>query len=374
MLRLSLTLVWLYIIQPLGWRVSDAFTDDVIIVCVNTERQSSRMPCAELVIYLPAALPFDSSPPLDQDAKPSMNERLRNPAISRTLPLRNEFDEDAYVLLHPDVAAAIDSGIVGSGWQHFTLHGFAERRQWVPKADSLLGVFQDIAPGDEMYRENEAHYFDVGESAMRCIETALFAARRPKASVAKILDLPCGYGRVMRFLRKEFPDAQLTACDLHRDGIDFCARKFGARPVISQVEAEKVQLFKEFDLIWCGSLLTHLAKEKCASFIQLFQRLLRPGGIVVFTTHGRCCEIELSTGKNRCGLNEQQIAKLLQDYSRIGFGYVDYLAQSGYGISLALPSYVMANFVQHPEWRLLGYHEAGWDKRQDAIYLQRLGT
>ena len=301
-----------------------------------------------------------------------MNEPLKSLADSRALPSRNEFDEDAYVLLHPDVAAAIDSGIVGSGWQHFTLHGLAEGRQWVRKADPLIGVLQDIAPGDEMYRENEAHYFDVGESALHCIETALSAARRPKASITKILDLPCGYGRVMRFLQKEFPNAKLTACDLNQDGIDFCEKKFGARPVVSQVDAQNIPLYEEFDLIWCGSLLTHLSKENCASFIQLFQRLLRPGGVVVFTTHGRRCAIELKMGKHRCGLNDKQIAQLLIEYSRTGFGYVDYTSVSGYGISLALPSFVMAKFLQHPEWRLLGYHEAGWDKRQDAIYLQRL--
>ena len=289
-----------------------------------------------------------------------------------TLPPRNEFSEDGYIQLHPDVAAAIETGIVGSAWQHFTLHGFAEGRQWIQKPDPLIGVSREIAPDDEMFYGNTDHYFDVGESALHCINTALFAARRETSSIQSILDLPCGHGRVMRFLRKAFPEAQLTACDLHRDGIEFCAKAFGAVPVLSKVEVESIPLTGNFDLIWCGSLLTHLPQERCAAFLRLFQRLLPPGGILVFTMQGRHSESELANGKHQYGLNPTQIADLLRDYRQKGFGYVDYASGSGYGISLALPSFVLENFVQRPEWQLLGYHENGWDKRQDVISVRRI--
>ena len=109
----------------------------------------------------------------------AMEEPINNQVTSRPLPARNVFDEEGYLLLHPDVAAAVVSGIVDSGWQHFTLHGFAEGRQWLAKPDPLIGVLQEIPPHDEMFCGNAAHYFDVGESALHCIETALFAARRP---------------------------------------------------------------------------------------------------------------------------------------------------------------------------------------------------
>lgn len=93
-----------------------------------------------------------------------------------------------------------------------------------------------------------------------------------------------------------------------------------------------------------------------------------------FTLHVRRSEAELVGGKHQYGLNPQQIADLLHQYHQKGFGYVDYTPGSGYGISLALPSFVLSNFVQLPRWQLLGYHESGWDKRQDVISLQRLKT
>jgi len=301
-----------------------------------------------------------------------MEPSAKSPAESRVFPSRDEFDEEAYVQRHVDVAAAIADGIVGSGWQHFTLHGFAEGRQWYSRLDPFFGVSREIAPGDGMCRENETHYFDVGESALHAVETALFAARRRKSSVTRILDLPCGHGRVLRFLRNAFPGAQLTACDLDRDGIEFCASRFGAEPVRSRVDPDEIPLHGPFDLIWCGSLLTHLPLERCTAFLRVFERELAPGGILVFTLHGRRCEEELVSGKNRCGLDDSRIAALLDGHRRTGFGYVDYADEPGYGISLASPAFVTANFVLQPGWRLLGYHEAGWDQRQDVIAVQRV--
>lgn len=111
------------------------------------------------------------------------------------MPARNEFDEEACLQLNADVAGAVLAGVVGSGWQHFTWHGFREGRPWVRRTDPLVGVSCEIAEGDTRFRENEAHDFEDGESALHAIESALFAACRPAASVQTILDLPCGDGR-----------------------------------------------------------------------------------------------------------------------------------------------------------------------------------
>lgn len=294
-----------------------------------------------------------------------------SPPNAQTLPSRREFDEEAYLRLHPDVAAAVRAGITDSGWQHFTLHGAREGRSWIARPDPLIGVSREISPRDEMLAGNEAHYFDVGESALRCIESALFTANRSPATVHQILDLPCGHGRVMRFLRKRFPHARLTACDLNLDGVEFCARTFGAVPLASSVQVDAIPLHADFDLIWCGSLLTHLPAEASRAFLRRFHRALQPDGLLVFTMHGRHYETELTRGHHRCGLNPAQIARLLADYQQHDFGYVDYDDQSGYGISLARPGFVMEKFFPAADWRVITYHELGWDKRQDVICLQK---
>ena len=81
----------------------------------------------------------------------------------------------------------------------------------------------------------------------------------------RILDFPCGHGRVLRYLRAEFPQAEITACDLLRDGVDFCAANFGAIPVYSDPDPSRIGLPRDaFDLIWVGSLFTHFDAARWA--------------------------------------------------------------------------------------------------------------
>ncbi|MBI2515468.1 MAG: class I SAM-dependent methyltransferase [Opitutae bacterium] len=263
------------------------------------------------------------------------------------------------------------NGEIESGWSHFAQAGFREGRPWLARPDPFAGVSREISPRDEMFNGNETHYFDAGESALHCIETALAAARRPRSTVRRILDLPCGHGRVLRFLKKAFPDAELVACDLNRDGVDFCARTFGAVPEYSHVNVDEIPHHGVVDLIWCGSLLTHLSEQKCRDFLRFFQRVLGHRGIVVFTTHGRFCARELTTGRNRHNIGDGQIAELLRGYRERGFSYVPYDAQADYGFSLSHPGFVTRELIDDAHWRLLGYHETGWDKRQDVVSLQK---
>ncbi len=220
-------------------------------------------------------------------------------------------------------------------------------------------------------KANEEHYFQVGESALHCIETAIQATRRPRASIKRILDLPCGHGRAMRFLRKSFPEAELVACDLNRDGVDFCAETFDAVPEYSHEDPEQIPHQGVVDLIWCGSLLTHLPEQKCRDFLRFFDRILSQQGILVFTMHGRFCAHELTSGSNRHNLTESQIKELLEGYRDHDFSYVPYDENSNYGFSLAQPSFVVGSLLENTNWRVVGYHETGWDNRQDVVAVQK---
>ena len=212
------------------------------------------------------------------------------------------------------------------------------------RPNSAIEIIREIAPDDEMYDGKLEHYFGVGESAMRCIDSALFNAGREKRSVRRILDLPSGHGRVMRSFRAAFPNAELTACDLNRSGVDFCAKTFGAVPVYSEIDVNRIRLQGKFDLIWSGSLLTHLSEEHCREFIRLFDSVLDVGGIMMFTTHGRRTEDWMTGGHWNYGLSANQIDELLTSYYQNGFGYVDYSDKNpGYGISICTPSFVLTD-------------------------------
>jgi SAM-dependent methyltransferase len=293
------------------------------------------------------------------------------PPSAPTLPSRHEFDETAYLLMHPDVASAIAAGTVASGWHHYTLHGWREGRRWTPQPDAMHGVSREISPADGMFLGDGQHYFDAGASALHCVQAALFTARRRPDGIRRILDLPCGHGRVLRFLRAAFPSAEITACDLDTRGVLFCAEKFAAVPAVSREDPRAIPLTGSHDLIWCGSLLTHLPEARGRAFLDRFREQLAPGGVLVFTLHGAAYAADLASGRKHWDLDAAQIATLLEGYRGKGFGYADYAKERGYGFSLTHPGHVLGQLLPHPDWRVISCVERGWDDRQDVFALQK---
>lgn len=229
----------------------------------------------------------------------------------------------------------------------------------------LLGLSSSrIHHDDGMYKGDGAHYYRVGLSAIRCIEEAL--ERSGPSEVRKILDLPCGYGRVLRLLVHRFPGAEITACELERGAVEFCARHFGARPSHSRSDLDALSLGAAFDLIWCGSLVTHLSAEPTLALLRFFRRHLAPGGLVLFTTHGDFVARRLPTRDFDYGLTGEQITRITARYAEAGYAYTDYPDREHYGISLTSPAWVRARVGEAGGLREVYFKDRGWDEHQDV--------
>lgn len=226
-------------------------------------------------------------------------------------------------------------------------------------------IIYEIASKDEMFLGKEKHYFNVGQSALQCVKLAMLAAG--KQDFKNILDLPCGHGRVLRMLKAAFPQAKLTACDLNQDGVDFCVKVFGATGIYSTEDVNQIPIQPSFDLIWCGSLLTHLNSSSWTDFLNLFNSLLCPGGILIFTANGDWVAHRIGMMAYSYGLDPNKLPILVKDYDTQGFGYLDYPNLENYGISLSSPSWVLSQLQKIGNLRLLTYTERGWDNHQDAI-------
>lgn len=230
----------------------------------------------------------------------------------------------------------------------------------LPRRDKRLlrSVSLRVHRNDGMYiPASGRHYFSVGLSAVRCIERALAGGngRRP---VRRILDFPCGYGRVCRFLRVRFPDADITVYDTDRAARRFCARAFNVRSLRPDQD--------RFDLIWCGSLLTHLDERSSARLLRRFHRLLAPGGICVFTTHGRFAHSIIRDHKFTYALTVRAQEKILAEYRETGYGYADYDNSPGYGVSLAASEKIRGLAGEAGHWHETFYLNQGWDNHQDV--------
>lgn len=235
----------------------------------------------------------------------------------------------------------------------------------VPLSDDL-DIIGRISDGDGMFKEGlEEHYRMVGRSALEAVRLAILVTG--KETFHNVLDLPCGHGRVMRALRAAFPKAKLTACDLDRKGVDFCSEHFAAEPNYSNPLPSQVQLDGNYDLIWSGSLLTHLNADACREFLKLFRKLLAPGGIMMVTTHGRLVINRFRARTHNYGLDENSIAFLLENYDRDGFGYSDYPKRTGYGISVCSPKWLMSEIAKLTDLSIAMFSEHCWAQHQDVI-------
>lgn len=227
----------------------------------------------------------------------------------------------------------------------------------------VAAVDSTIHANDGMYQTMQArHYLATGLSAIRCIEAGIDDA----SEVRHILDMPCGYGRALRFLKLRFPKADITACEIEREALDFCGSHFDVATILSQNDIRNLRTAMEFDLIWCGSLLTHLTETAASEVLRFFYERLTPDGLCVFTTQGETSARWIESGLESYGLPKQKLDDLLRDYRHSGRGYSDYNGQSSYGISLLSRKAVSEIAATAGEWHEVVFMEHGWDNHQDV--------
>ncbi|MFK5947336.1 MAG: class I SAM-dependent methyltransferase [Methylococcales bacterium] len=231
----------------------------------------------------------------------------------------------------------------------------------------LSNVVKTISDLDDMFQGNEEHYFSVGESALKCINHALLLADKKVSNINSILDFPCGFGRVLRVLNTAFPKASITGCDLVKEGVDFCEKQFGSKAVYSDKNLNNINLSTTYDLIWVGSLLTHVDKNQWKAFLDFFNKSLNPGGILLFTAQGRYSASLLKNNESTYGLeSDEKINNLLNSYDLDGFGFSNYYHSDDYGITLSAPSNVIKQIELQSNLQLLMCLERGWDNHQDV--------
>ena len=230
-------------------------------------------------------------------------------------------------------------------------------------------MIETTSPRDRFFNaDNPAQYFDSASYALGRILLALLSGGR--SEVGSVLDFASGYGRVLRMMKAAFPGARLTACDIDRDAVDFCAETFGATPVYSSPDPSEIEIEDRFDLIWSGSFFTHIDEAGWARFLPFLASLLAPGGVLVFTTAGRNVTTRMRRGEH-AGLSEDAVRAVIESYDSTGFGFGAYPGREreGYGLARVTPAWVCSRLEAVPGLLLLGYSESrgGSLERQDFV-------
>jgi SAM-dependent methyltransferase len=105
---------------------------------------------------------------------------------------------------------------------------------------------------------------------------------------SKVLDFGCGWGRLIRFFLKDVEPSNLWGVDPHGGAIAACKEtnkwcNFQLNDPFPPSSFPSA----EFDLIYSYSVFSHLSEETHNRWLVEFNRILKPGGILIATTLNR---------------------------------------------------------------------------------------
>jgi SAM-dependent methyltransferase len=223
-----------------------------------------------------------------------------------------------------------------------------------------------IAAHDHM-NSNMAHYFSVGASAVSIVNTCrlLGGVETPSS----LLDFACGAGRITRWLKAAYPSARITGADLRDSDLQFQRDVMGVDTWKSSASFAQLEPRTKFDIIWVGSLLSHLSEESAAAAMNAFLSWLNPSGILIVSFHGR--RVRLGTSMRGAVYTSLDSFKRVEtEYLEKGFGYEDYHNQVGLGFALTKPQWFFDLIGDRVQYKMLGLFEGAWDNHHDICAIQ----
>jgi SAM-dependent methyltransferase len=133
--------------------------------------------------------------------------------------------------------------------------------------------------------QDVVHYRECAEEWLRILETALVRCGLAWEDLNAVLEIGCGYGRIVRFLVQRVSPDRVYVCDVIDEAATFTAQEFAVHKV-STVGGSDFPRSDSLDLVYLLSVFTHLRASEIARMLKAIDRAMRPGGALVFTVHG----------------------------------------------------------------------------------------
>jgi SAM-dependent methyltransferase len=244
-----------------------------------------------------------------------------------------------------------------------------------------LKVSEVVSPNERMWNTGLSalrlqHYFFAGRSALLTVLNVLSirsSYRGGQVPVQDILDFGCGHGRITRWFRAGFPNARIHVTDYDRTGVEFCVEQFGCQDTRGEIPAD------QFDLVWLGSVFTHLPAHIVEPLLESLLTSLRPNGVLVFTSQGRYSVERMQHfdwGKDErnwmhYNISRERFETIVKQYHESKYGYVDYPDKKDYGVCIAQPAWYSQRVLKSDDFIQILFQEKGSDNHQDVSAFMR---
>ncbi len=130
-------------------------------------------------------------------------------------------------------------------------------------------------------------FFAMGDRMLDDIEAALQSVGAPLSPGTRFLDFGCGVGRLVLAMRRRELQLDISGCDVDRRAVDWCHAQLPDVPVRLNAELPPAPFpDAAFDVIWCGSVFTHLDERHQDVWLAELRRMLAPGGVLLASVHG----------------------------------------------------------------------------------------
>lgn len=214
---------------------------------------------------------------------------------------------------------------------------------------------------------NTKHAYNFYASGMKtCINFLTYA--EPFISLKKldkVLDWGCGCGRLTPHLLHCLPDTTVHGADIDPDGVRWAASKYSEAKIIRCDTSPPLPHEDDtFDLVLAGSVFTHLTKDYQKSWLKEMNRILKPGGLLIATTHGDFAVRYTYQNQNLKKVFGEEFSDAKRDRILDSIAPSDY-----YRATFQSRDYTYREWGKH--FNILNFIEAGYANFQDVYVMQK---
>lgn len=221
-----------------------------------------------------------TSPPRRFPATDRLFGRLGEDDIRRVVEvLRDRLDAGAFRTL-TEVLPSADP-------KHYRRELLRYGTHYLPELVGAKTGLHDANPPHHVHSMMRHDIFVGDQYSSDLFAEELDRCRTPVVPGGRYLEFGCSSGAAVRYLQAAYPEAHWYGCDPIETSIAWAAEHLhGVQFALSPTSPPSPYAEGSFDGVYGISIWSHLSERAALAWFDEMARIIKPGGVLMFTTHG----------------------------------------------------------------------------------------